>query len=280
MCCKKWVGGLAALAVALLGLGLIGGTEAGRVVSGWAWVQVLKAWEAGQKQMTPEDEIRRIGNEVTALTTDIDAQYDKVVQVQKDIERSEKEVAAHKKRLDAQWVIIQRLRNDLDKAKEDGKEFVVYEGKKCDFPAVRADLTDRWTAFKTGREQLARMEKLVDEKRGLLASLNDNMKTLVATQDELKLKIAELQNKLEQARVKEAQAGSSEVGDGYKSRLAHIQDSLTKVETRIDTMSEVAKKHAFVSATHRVPVDQTVKTENALDEIRQFEEASKLTSDK
>src|SRR5262245_57371899 len=145
MCCsKKWVGGLAALALLAVGVGVLSQTEAG----GWAKVQWQKVGAWFQKQVTPEDELARIANEIKDLDQDIDAKYDEIVLKQKQIENSAKTIEPAKTELAKQWRIINELKTAIDRAREDGSEKVSFDGKASDLALARKDLTARWEKFK------------------------------------------------------------------------------------------------------------------------------------
>src|SRR5262245_23429985 len=277
MCCsKKWVGGLAALAVILVGLGVLSGTDAGRWVTGTAWVQVQKVWDWSYKQVLPEDELKRIGNEVENLNKDIAVQFDKIYEYQFAIEKVEKDVVIRNKAVEEQWRIIKALQTSIEEAKAHETSFVVFEGKKSDLPVARKELTDRWDTFKRAKAALETKTAELTERKATLDAMKENMDAMVKAKEDYRLKLDELQTKLEKVRTEQArqQEAAGKVDDNWKNRQTHIQESMEKIAGQIDVMSKKAQEYGKMVADKKsdTGAGQAVKNDITEEEIRKYED--------
>jgi len=286
MCCKgKWVGGLAALAVLLVGLGVLSGTDAGRWLTGTAWVQVGKVWDWGTKQVSLEDELKRIENEVQNLNKDIADQYDKNATFQAGIEKVEKDVVVRHKAVEEQWRVIKVLQTAIEDAKVRELKTVSFEGKTSDLGLARKELTDRWDAFKRAKAALDQKEAELKEKKATLDAMNENMAAMIQAKDDYKLKLDELQTKLAAAQAAQARAEmqGKAVDETWKSRQAHIQDSMEKVAGQIDVMTKKAQEYGKLLTDRKADTGagQAVHNDIADEEIRKYEDGlNKLTTSK
>lgn len=277
MCCKtKWFGGLAALAGLLVAIGVLSGTESGRWLTGTAWVQVQKVWKWGESQVSPEDELARIANEVDNLNKDIAVQFDKIVQQERAVEKVAKDVDTRNKAVAEQWRVITVLKTAVEEAKSSEKDFVVFEGNKSDLAKARKELTERWEVFKRAKNGLDLKEAELKEKKETLAAMNDNMNDMAKAKDDYALKVDELKTRLETARQAQAKADAPAVNDGWKNRQTHIQDSLDKIGDQIESMTRLAQERAKqVKTKVDTGAAQTVKNDITEDEISKYEEALK-----
>jgi chromosome segregation ATPase len=277
MCCKtKWFGGLAALAGLLVTIGVLSGTETGRWLAGTAWVQVGKIWDWGQNQVSPEDELKRIANEVENLNKDIAVQFDKIVQQERSIDKVAKDVETRQKASNEQWQVITKLKNAVEDAKASEQTFVVFEGKKSDVAVARKELTERWDAFKRTKHGLELKEAELKEKKETLAAMNDNMNEMAKAKDDYALKVDALKTQLETARQAQAKADAPALNEGWKTRQTHIQDSLDRIGDQITSMNRMAEQRAQqVKTKADTGAAQTVKNDSTEKEIREFEEGLK-----
>ena len=277
MCCKtKWVGGLAALAGLLVTIGVLSSTETGRWLTGTAWVQVQKVWDWGQNQVSPEDELKRIANEIENLNKDIAVQFDKQVQQERAIEKVAKDVETRQKASNEQWQIITALKKAVEDAKNSEQTQVSFEGKKSDIFTARKELTERWEAFKRTKSGLELKEAELKEKKETLVAMNENMSDMVKAKDDYALKVDELKTKLEAAHAAQARGDNHAINDAWKNRQTHIQDSLDRIGDQIESMNRLAQERAkFVKTKADTGAAQTVKNDSTEKEIREFEEELK-----
>lgn len=277
MCCKsKWVGGLVALAGLLVTVGVLSGTETGRWISGVAWVQLQKAWSWGHDQVPPEDELKRIANEVENLNKDQAIQFDKIIQQERSIDKVAKDVETRQKAFNEQWKVIVLLKKAVEDAKASEKTYVTIEGKESDIALARKELSERWDAFKRTKSGLELKEAELKEKKENLVAMNDNMTEMAKTKEEYASKVEELKTKLESARLAQTKADAPAINEGWKNRQTHIQDSLDRIGDQIESMNRMAQERAkTVTTKANTGAAQAVKNDTTEKEILDFEQGLK-----
>jgi chromosome segregation ATPase len=283
MCCtKKWVGGLAALAALVLGLTVFSATDGGNWALGTAKVQWQKMWAWTQKQVTPEDEIARIANEVKDLDQDIDVYYDRIITQQRVVAKSADGLKKDREVVDEQWKVIKVLQVAVEKAKTDDKSFVTFEGKTSELSVARKELTQRWEKFKSAKATVESREKQLDVQKETLAALNDTYNAMRKAKDDYGVKLEQLNTQVASIRAAQAQNQLQAGGDEWTNRLSRVQASMDQISDKLEAMnarvSEQSKKFTGRDVTGAA---DTVKNDKTEQEIADFEaNLNKLTSDK
>jgi hypothetical protein len=276
MCCKKWVGGLAALAVLVVGGLLVLGTPVGR----WLEVQWDKVTGWASKQVSPEDQLAIIAKEIQKLDEDIDAKYDEIIAKQGEIKKTMAGLEPLRKDVEQQWKVVNLLKAAIEKAREENLAKVSIDGKTSDLAAARKDLTNHWDRFKTLKSALDAREAQLQGQKETLAALQETHAQMIKAKEEYAVKLENLHTQLEKLRLEQAKGAAGAESEAYKTRLTRIQEAMDKVGGQMTALTDKAQnqKLHFVDQTG---AEQSVKNDIAEDEIRKFEEAKKLlTADK
>jgi chromosome segregation ATPase len=269
MCCKKWVGGLAALALLVVTLGVVSGTDTGHKWLGLAWVQVQKVCGWADKQVVPEDELARMTNDANNLDKEIDDLADKVAHQKIEIKKTDKALADLQDKAKAEALAIKKLQKALDEAK--GKTFVVLGGKESDIGVARKELTDTWVRFNSLDGRLQATEGLLKEQKTTLEALSQTREDMKKTKSECLAKIEQFKQELQAIRAAQARGEAGAVSDAWQTQVTRLKDSMDNFSATLDVIKEKTKDQVVVTKSV-TGAAQEVKNDLAEEEIRKNQE--------
>jgi len=278
LCCKKWVGGLAALAVLVVGGLLVLGTPVGT----WMKVQFDKVTGWVDKQVTPEDQLAMIAKEIQQIDQDIDAKYDEIITKQGEIKKTMAGIEPLRKEVEQQWKVVNLLKAAIEKAREENLTKVSIEGKSSDLATARKDLTNHWEKFKNLKSALDAKEAQLQGQKETLDALHETHTAMIKAKDEYGVKLENLRTQLEKLRNEQARGAAGANSEAVQNRLTRIQEAMDKVGGQMTALTDKAKDHNKHMVQDQTGAAQSVKNDIAEEEIRKFEDAKNklLTSDK
>jgi len=243
--------GLTAL-VAVIGLGLISYTKAGRKAGSlveYAWTKVVgKADQA----VPLEWEIDRLGNEIEKLKGDISGSYKQLAKEIVEVDRISKDIKGTEKALTSRLDELKVMKKDLDS----GATVLVYGGREFKADRVREKFSADWQSYKNAEGTLASKKKLLEKRQEFVENAEAKIKNMTSMQDQLRTKLAQLKADLEAVKLAQAQS-PVQVDD---SRLADIKTDMGNLESRL---AELKKETELQGQFANDPIPVGAKVEQA-----------------
>ena len=235
---KKLV--IAAVAV-VVGTVVLRHTGAGSLVQVW-WRDAKAAVE---RRVPPEQRIKQLGIEVEKIDSDIKRNISIVAERQVNCASLEKDVVVLRDTVTRTHDEVASLAKALD-AKI---ELVAFHGDNLKRPAATRRLDLAVATYKARKGELDRKEQLLAERKRTLEVANQRISEMVAQRDQLAATVAELQTRVEMARLQNMEA-KLEIDD---SQVGRCNALVKEIEQSLDRQSEEAKLLTKYGYTNEAP---------------------------
>lgn len=267
MCCsKKWVGGLAALVAAVVGLGVVSQTKFGQDWGGWVGVQFSKMFNWADEQRSLDDEIVRLENEVKDLDKHKVSLKDRSYTLKDEIKTTKAEVEKQRDALNSLRTAMNARKLLIDEAS--GNEFVSVEGVKTSVATIRKNLVENTDKFEKGYAAFQTKQALLAKMESNLIKVNDGITSVDQTQLALKTELGALKAKLEEVRLDETSKANSKGDDELNKKLEYIRAGVKDVSKKVNVMAERSKDNVASSeVTTPDGVEDKIKGEKAQDKL-------------
>lgn len=261
MKCVKMKLGLGTLAV-VAGLAALTFTSGGHYVCSLGEVLWGKLGDVVSEQVTPEMEIERIAKEIGKLDGDIKQNYNALAKEIVAVDSLREDLEARKAKLAEKDKKLQFLTEKLDST----DKVIVIGGKSLTREQVSTALAQDFELFKAEEAAVKAKEELLAKKQATVDAAKGKIEAMKAQQAKLTADLEMMKTEL--AKVREAQAQSSTVKLD-DSRLSEIKESAKNLKAKIQVMQKEVDLQGTVATSPQQEVDQALKTEKALEELRE-----------
>lgn len=255
----------------LLGSVLVAGTSGlllGTSTMSYVRTGVHSLRDSVKDQIPIEVEIKRARELIAGLKPEIAENLKRIAREEVDVAKLQREVSAKETALCQSKEAILKLKEDV----ESGVRFVTYKGKKYSAEQVRLDLTDRFKHHQTLEATSEKLVKVLDARERNLVAARRKLDEMLSAKRELEVQVENLQARLTMVQV--AQAGSEfAVDDGA---LGQVRQALDEIATRIDVAEKLAQGVEHLGS---IPVEPALNTDDVLEQISEYFEASKDSQD-
>lgn len=255
----------------LLGSVLVAGTSGlllGTSTMSYVRTGVHSLRDSVKDQIPIEVEIKRARELIAGLKPEIAENLKRIAREEVDVAKLQREVSAKETALCQSKEAILKLKEDV----ESGVRFVTYKGKKYSAEQVRLDLTDRFKHHQTLEATSEKLGKVLDARERNLVAARRKLDEMLSAKRELEVQVENLQARLTMVQV--AQAGSEfAVDDGA---LGQVRQALDEIATRIDVAEKLAQGVEHLGS---IPVEPALNTDDVLEQISEYFEASKDSQD-
>jgi chromosome segregation ATPase len=224
------------------------------------WSQAEEALDAS---IPPEQEIKRLRNEVKGLDRDIMTVVNQLAKERVDVNNLQADVAA---RADKQSADNKQLQargqaiKDAEAGKTESTQHVVFGRRKLSIDEAKAELEADVKRCTTNQKLLDSMEQTLAQRIKIRDTLEKQLDTLKTQKQELTVAIDAMEAEL--TALKQQQIESKYQTDD--TRLARIKDDLRKLKTRVDVEREKLKLMPVVRDTPAAPATSNKSVDDIL----------------
>ncbi len=205
--------------------------------------------------------LKRARDQIAKLTPEISKNRTAVAQEEVSVEKLAAQVADMESALATKEKNVRRLKADLDS----GQEYYIYSGERYTATEVEKDLEARFAEFKTDKDTLAALQKVLNARRHGLDAARKKLVAMQNAQRQLKVRVENLEARVKMVQV--AQTSSDFKFDD--SRLARTKELIDQLEGKIRASEKLVNVDSKLRG--RIPLeDETPKKGNVSSEIAEF----------
>jgi len=247
---------IAGTAVLALAAGFIFGID----IFSYGRTLCTNAREAVRSGISPEFELDTIRSEIDRLMPDI-VRHKKIVAEQiVDVRGLEGAIAEKEASLQSQKSAVLALRSFLDS----DRATYVYRYVSYSREEVETDLADRFEAFRTLEDSVARDNRILSAQNQTLRANRQKLDSMLDRKQELAVDVAQLQARLKQIQATEA-VHAVEVDD---SLLNRVEEMIRNLNHSLDVREAMLETEGHVQG--RIPVEEPdFRTNDLITEIDQ-----------
>jgi len=251
--CKKLV--IAAVAI-LVGTAVVKHTTIGSLAQVW-WHDAKQAIE---RQVPPEVQIKQLAVEVGKIDADIKRNLSKLAQQEVDAQRLGDDLEGLK---ETQATLKAEI-TAMTKSLENSTEKVSFNGKNWAASRLARQLDGTVAKFERTKSEVKTKEKLLTNKREALEAAHARISEMSAQKEQLRDKVAELQTRLELARLNATRNHATvDFDDSQVARCnqlaGEINDRLARDEKEVDLLTQYGYGTARPKAEETKPTAEVLK---------------------
>jgi hypothetical protein len=252
---KKLV--IAAVAV-VVGMAVLHSTRLGSHVK--VWWQEAKA--VVERQVPPEQRLKVLQVEIDKIDKEIRNNISKIAERQVNCDSLEKDVVALRGTVNGNREEVA----DLAKALDAKVEFVNFNGESFNRKAATHKLDLAVSTFKARKNELERKEQLLAERKKGLDIANQRITEMKAQRDQLTATVAELQTRIEMARLNHM-ADKLDIDDSQVGRCNALVKEIEQSLDRQTKEADLLKKYGY---TNEAPAEKATRsTEDVLNSAKE-----------
>jgi peptidoglycan hydrolase CwlO-like protein len=198
----------------------------------WVCHKFDRAESYFESKILPEEEVRRIKQEVAALDKDIDRARGSVAEERVEVKLLKNRVEEKRTQVDNSRAIVDS-RGKMMKEVSTTKT-VRWDGREISFDRAKELLQAQVNSHKTLEKELKATETMLAVRERTRDLAEQHLQALITQKAELEAAVTELEHDIKLARIEQVQ--SKYQNDG--TRMAEVKDSLAKLRKRIEIQRE------------------------------------------
>jgi peptidoglycan hydrolase CwlO-like protein len=210
-------------------------------VGTWAKCQLNKADKHFESKITPEEDVKRIKQEVKNLDKDIDKARGSVAEERVEAKLLKSRVEEKKVNLDNARAVVDGRGKMMKEATT--SKLVKWDGREVGYDKAKELLQNQVNSYKTMEKDLKNTETMLAVRERTRDLSEQHLQALITQKSELEAAVVELEADIKLARLEQVQ--SKYQNDG--TRMAEVKESLAKLRHRIEVQREklaIAKQYS------------------------------------